>query len=168
MKSLQPSIQKRTSSTSKHENLHSFQFLDLDPDPYSPIRIRIQPTKINAYPDPQHRFSAIMIIIVCQESYDYLRTLANDVHVVRGDFDEATTSYPDQKVVTVGQFRIGVCHGHQVRLLLLYAALHIACLNIFFIFMRKTSFLFTSDALINLYRAGLLSTWVFLDINILM
>ena len=57
-----------------------------------------------------------MIIIICQESYDYLRTLANDVHVVRGDFDEATTSYPDQKVVTVGQFRIGVCHGHQVKL----------------------------------------------------
>lgn len=51
-----------------------------------------------------------------KESYDYLRTLANDVHVVRGDFDEATAAaaYPDQKVVTVGQFRIGVCHGHQV------------------------------------------------------
>lgn len=23
-------------------------------------------------------------------------------------------NYPDQKVVTVGQFRIGLCHGHQV------------------------------------------------------
>ena len=23
-------------------------------------------------------------------------------------------SYPEQKVVTVGQFRIGMCHGHQV------------------------------------------------------
>lgn len=23
-------------------------------------------------------------------------------------------SYPEQKVVTVGQFRIGLCHGHQV------------------------------------------------------
>ena len=55
-----------------------------------------------------------MFLIVGQESYDYLRTLANDVHVVRGDFDESNTSYPDQKVVTVGQFRIGVCHGHQV------------------------------------------------------
>ena len=31
-----------------------------------------------------------MIRYFCvQESYDYLRTLANDVHVVRGDFDEA-------------------------------------------------------------------------------
>ncbi|XP_050724083.1 vacuolar protein sorting-associated protein 29-like isoform X1 [Eriocheir sinensis] len=47
-----------------------------------------------------------------KESYDYLKTLAADVHVVRGDFDE--TSYPEQKVVTVGQFRIGMCHGHQV------------------------------------------------------
>merc|ERR1712223_499665 len=35
---------------------------------------------------------------------DYLKTLASDVHVVRGDFE----------VDTVGQFRIGVCHGHQV------------------------------------------------------
>ena len=23
-------------------------------------------------------------------------------------------NYPEQKVVTVGQFRIGLCHGHQV------------------------------------------------------
>lgn len=49
-----------------------------------------------------------------KESYDYLKTLASDVHVVRGDFDE-NSNYPEQKVVTVGQFRIGLCHGHQVR-----------------------------------------------------
>ncbi|KAM6423565.1 vacuolar protein sorting-associated protein 29-like [Liasis olivaceus] len=48
-----------------------------------------------------------------KESYDYLRTLAGDVHVVRGDFDEGM-SYPQQKIVTVGQFRIGLIHGHQV------------------------------------------------------
>ncbi|KAL1402938.1 hypothetical protein pipiens_019586 [Culex pipiens pipiens] len=39
-----------------------------------------------------------------KESYDYLKTLANDVHIVRGDFDE-NMNYPDQKIVTVGQFR---------------------------------------------------------------
>ena len=50
-----------------------------------------------------------------KETVDYLRTLASDVHLVRGDFEE-NTSYPEQKVVTVGQFRIGVCHGHQVPL----------------------------------------------------
>jgi len=48
-----------------------------------------------------------------KESYDYLKTLASDVHVVRGDFDE-NMSYPEQKVVAVGQFRIGLTHGHQI------------------------------------------------------
>eukprot|EP00093_Oithona_nana_P002879 02879.XXX_25117_24342_1 [CDS] Oithona nana genome sequencing. len=48
-----------------------------------------------------------------KDSYDYLKTLANDVHVVRGDFDE-NPSWPEQKVVTVGQFKIGLCHGHQL------------------------------------------------------
>lgn len=48
-----------------------------------------------------------------KETYDYLKTLASDVHVVKGDFDD-NNSYPDQKVVTVGQFRIGLTHGHQV------------------------------------------------------
>jgi len=50
--------------------------------------------------------------LVNKECFDYLKTLAADVHVVRGDFDE--NSYPDQKVVRVGQFRIGLCHGHQI------------------------------------------------------
>lgn len=49
-----------------------------------------------------------------RETFDYLRTLSSDVHVVRGEFDDETLKYPDTKVVTVGQFRIGVCHGHQV------------------------------------------------------
>lgn len=48
-----------------------------------------------------------------KESHDYLKTLASDVHIVRGDFDD-NPSYPEQKVVTVGQFRIGLVHGHQV------------------------------------------------------
>lgn len=42
-----------------------------------------------------------------------MKTLASDVHVVRGDFDEIST-YPEQKVITVGQFRIGLIHGHQI------------------------------------------------------
>ena len=78
-----------------------------------------------------------------KETYDYLKTLAGDVHIVRGDFDDVSgrpgnearqyqtlrsglflpvdsppvpqsTSYPDQKVISVGQFRIGLTHGHQV------------------------------------------------------
>lgn len=49
-----------------------------------------------------------------RESIEYLRTLASDVHVVRGDFDDQSLKYPDTKVVTVGQFRIGLIHGHQI------------------------------------------------------
>ena len=48
-----------------------------------------------------------------KDSYEYLKTLANDVHVVRGDFDEGT-AWPDQKVISVGNFTIGLCHGHQL------------------------------------------------------
>lgn len=47
-----------------------------------------------------------------KETHDWLKTLATDLHVVKGDFDEG--NYPDQKVVTVGDFRIGLCHGHQI------------------------------------------------------
>ena len=41
-----------------------------------------------------------------KETLDYLKTLASDVHVVGGKFDE-NLNYPEQKEVTVGQFRIG-------------------------------------------------------------
>ena len=34
-----------------------------------------------------------------KETLDYLKTLASDVHVVRGDFEE-NTAYPEQKVVS--------------------------------------------------------------------
>ncbi|NWI98924.1 VPS29 protein, partial [Crypturellus undulatus] len=49
-----------------------------------------------------------------KESYDYLRSLASDIHVVRGDSEVRSMNYPEEKVVTVGQFRIGLIHGHQV------------------------------------------------------
>lgn len=35
------------------------------------------------------------------------------MHVVRGDFDESP-NFPEQKVLQIGQFRIGLVHGHQV------------------------------------------------------
>uniref|UniRef100_A0A8C6QDM6 Vacuolar protein sorting-associated protein 29 n=1 Tax=Nannospalax galili TaxID=1026970 RepID=A0A8C6QDM6_NANGA len=40
------------------------------------------------------------------------KTLAGDVHIVR-DFHE-NLNYPELKVVTVGQFKISLTHGHQV------------------------------------------------------
>ncbi|CAK4481791.1 unnamed protein product [Aphanomyces euteiches] len=51
--------------------------------------------------------------LVTKEQFDDLRDLAPNVHVVRGDFDE-NMNYPDKKVITIGQFRIGLCHGHQI------------------------------------------------------
>ena len=54
-----------------------------------------------------------------RESYEYLKTLATDVHVVKGDMDHDggdanVKGWPEQKLVTVGQFKIGLCHGHQL------------------------------------------------------
>ncbi|CAL5226877.1 g9750 [Coccomyxa viridis] len=49
-----------------------------------------------------------------KETYDFLKTVCTDLHITKGDFDEAGSKYPDDKVVKVGDFRIGICHGHQV------------------------------------------------------
>lgn len=54
---------------------------------------------------------------VCSKTMeDYLRTLANSVHIVKGDMDVASglSELPEQKVIKIGEFRIGLCHGHQV------------------------------------------------------
>lgn len=34
--------------------------------------------------------------------------------VYRWSFPLQNNAYPDQKVITVGQFRIGLTHGHQI------------------------------------------------------
>lgn len=58
--------------------------------------------------------------LVDKLTYDYLRSLASDVHVVRGDFDDETflpnvaNSLPENKVVKIGHFSLGLCHGHQI------------------------------------------------------
>lgn len=51
--------------------------------------------------------------LTSRDQYDYLRHLAQDVHVVRGDFDD-TPGLADSKVVQVGAFQIGLVHGHDV------------------------------------------------------
>ncbi|KAM3581702.1 Vacuolar protein sorting-associated protein 29 [Umbelopsis sp. WA50703] len=48
-----------------------------------------------------------------KETFDYLRSVAGDVHIVKGDFD-TNPSFPQSKIVTHGPFRIGVIHGHQI------------------------------------------------------
>ncbi|KAL5521639.1 VPS29 [Sanghuangporus sanghuang] len=50
---------------------------------------------------------------VCdKETLDYLRGVAPDVHVVRGDYDENPT-FPMSATVTHAPIKIGVIHGHQ-------------------------------------------------------
>ena len=48
-----------------------------------------------------------------KDTHDFLRTLAPSVHIVKGDMDEVPT-FPENTVVTIGQFKIGICHGHQI------------------------------------------------------
>ncbi|RVW90527.1 Vacuolar protein sorting-associated protein 29 [Vitis vinifera] len=48
-----------------------------------------------------------------QEVHDYLKTLCPDMHIARGEYDEETR-YPETKTLTIGQFKLGLCHGHQV------------------------------------------------------
>ena len=47
-----------------------------------------------------------------KESYDWLKSLSNDFHSVKGDFDEG--DIPEKKCVQIGDFNIGLIHGHQV------------------------------------------------------
>ena len=58
---------------------------------------------------------------ICDKpTLDYFKSLCSDVHVVRGDFDDPlylpgiVESLPESKVVSVGSFKLGVCHGHQI------------------------------------------------------
>ena len=48
-----------------------------------------------------------------RESYDWLKSLSNNFHGVKGDFDD-TTTLPEVKTVQIGEFKIGLIHGHQV------------------------------------------------------
>lgn len=52
-----------------------------------------------------------------KENYDSLRDLAPNVSVVSGDVEYTgpqATPFPETRVISVGEFRIGVIHGHQV------------------------------------------------------
>lgn len=48
-----------------------------------------------------------------RETYDYLRTVAGDVHVVKGDWDE-NPYFPSSLLLHHPPLRIGVLHGHQI------------------------------------------------------
>ena len=74
-------------------------------------------------PDIDPQFKAILIPnklqhvlslgnIGSRESYDWLRSLSSDFHGVKGDYDDG--DMPETKLVTIGEFKIGMIHGHQI------------------------------------------------------
>jgi vacuolar protein sorting-associated protein 29 len=48
-----------------------------------------------------------------RESYDWLKSLSNNLHAVKGEYDEGN-NLPETKTVQIGEFKIGLIHGHQV------------------------------------------------------
>jgi len=52
--------------------------------------------------------------ITGRESLDFMRNLAGDVHVVRGQCDATRSNWPDEKILKMGKLKIGLTHGHQI------------------------------------------------------
>jgi vacuolar protein sorting-associated protein 29 len=52
----------------------------------------------------------------CDSVVEELRQISQNVHIVRGDMDSNVSSLdlPDTAVVKIGQFKVGLIHGHQV------------------------------------------------------
>jgi vacuolar protein sorting-associated protein 29 len=48
-----------------------------------------------------------------RETLDWLKTLSSNLHVVKGDFDEVQ-GMAETKSLTIGKFKIGLVHGHQI------------------------------------------------------
>jgi len=49
-----------------------------------------------------------------KQTFNFLRSLSSDVHIVRGDFDNENLHFPREKVVNIGGFKFGLIHGHEV------------------------------------------------------
>ena len=49
-----------------------------------------------------------------KEQADYFRSLCSEVHMTKGDFDDVNLNLPEEKVITIGSFKLGLVHGHQI------------------------------------------------------
>ncbi|CAL5325096.1 unnamed protein product [Camellia sinensis] len=74
-------------------------------------------------PDLPSKFKSMLVPgkiqhIICtgnlciKEVHDYLKSLCPGLHITRGEYDE-DARYPKTKTLTIGQFKLGLCHGHQ-------------------------------------------------------
>ena len=75
-------------------------------------------------PDIDSQFKSILVPnkiqhVLClgnignQQTFDWLHGLSGDFHVVKGDFD-INKNLPEKKVVQIGNYTIGMIHGHQI------------------------------------------------------
>ena len=46
-----------------------------------------------------------------RETMDWVKSLSSNCHIVRGDFDDEN-DIPETKVITIGNLKIGLMHGH--------------------------------------------------------
>ncbi|CAL5369914.1 unnamed protein product [Camellia sinensis] len=60
-------------------------------------------------PDLPPKFKSML---VPGEVHDYLKSLCPSLHITRGEYDE-DPHHPETKTLTIGQFKLGLCHGHQ-------------------------------------------------------
>jgi vacuolar protein sorting-associated protein 29 len=82
-------------------------------DLHIPHRIHDLPSKFKKLLVPGKIQQILCTGNVCdKETFEYLRSVANDVVVVRGDYDE-TSSFPLSATLTHSPIKIGVIHGHQ-------------------------------------------------------
>lgn len=56
-----------------------------------------------------------------RETQDWIKTLAPNVHIVRGDFEDDNLEFPEEKVlkcstqvVEIKGRKVGLIHGHQI------------------------------------------------------
>jgi len=48
-----------------------------------------------------------------KETLDWLKGLSDNFYMVKGDYDD-NSSLPENKVIQIGKFKIGIVHGHQI------------------------------------------------------
>ena len=83
-------------------------------DLHIPFRAHDLPAKFKKLLVPGKIQQIICTGNVCNTDYlHYLRTIAGDVHLVKGDYDD-NPHFPSSLILNHAPLRIGVLHGHQV------------------------------------------------------
>lgn len=83
-------------------------------DFHVPFRAQDVPEKFKALLVPNKMKHILCTGNLCtRQTMEYLRTIAPNVHAVRGEFDE-DSALPDHKIVEIGNFKVGIIHGHQI------------------------------------------------------